>query len=106
MMAANKLPNAVGMKRDRLPIDCLGESERDLQFRGRRATLKRKIPGGRPPGISDFTPRSSDQGRKSLCIRTLTVQTFECGSMVFAEPKISGEPAGMAPVVVTEALFM
>ena len=36
----------------------------------------KKIPGGGPPGIAEFIPRSDDQGRKSLCMRMVTTQLF------------------------------
>ena len=60
---------------------------------------QRKIPGGGPPGISDFTPRSDDQGRKSLCMRTLSAPAYSRVPSIErpAPPKESGEAIPVQP---------
>ena len=47
-----------------------------------QAGLHKKIPGGFPPGIVEFVPRSDDQGRQSLCIRIVNVQLLWFATVV------------------------
>jgi hypothetical protein len=48
---------------------------------------KKKSPAEGPPGIVEFIPRSSDQGRKSRWARMVTAQLDACASAVVAPPK-------------------
>ena len=53
------------------------ERREDWRFVGFFIALaETKIPGGCPPGIGDFMPRSGDQGRKSLWTRSVKAQLF------------------------------